>query len=80
MNRHPDTDIVVNGGGSGDGIAALLHGVVDICMTSRDLSVREIDYAHSKNIEILAFELALDGIAIIVNGANTLGALDLEQL
>jgi phosphate transport system substrate-binding protein len=80
MSRNPKTDIVVNGGGSGDGIAALLHGVVDICMTSRELSALEINYAQSKKIEILAFELALDGIAIIANRANAVVALDLEQL
>ena len=43
----------MKGGGSGDGIAALLHGMVDIGMTSRDLSRRERDYAVSKDIEIL---------------------------
>ena len=38
MTRNPQADIIVKGGGSGDGIAALLHGIVDIGMTSRDLS------------------------------------------
>ncbi len=80
MSRHPLADIVVKGGGSGDGIAALLHGITDIGMSSRELSVREQEYAASKGIELAMFALALDGITIIVNPANPLGAFDLAQL
>jgi phosphate transport system substrate-binding protein len=80
MTRHPKADIIVRGGGSGDGIAALLHGLVDIGMTSRDLSRRERDYAASKGIELSISDLALDGITVIVNRANAVTALDLRQL
>ena len=70
MTRNPQTDIVVGGGGSGDGIAALLHGIADIAMASRELSQREREYARSKAIELAQFPLALDGVSIIVNRAN----------
>ena len=80
MTRNPQADVIVKGGGSGDGIAALLHGLVDIGMTSRDLSRRERDYAASKGIEISISELALDGITIIVNRGNAVTALNLGQL
>jgi len=80
MTRNPRADIVVKGGGSGDGIAALLHGMVDIAMTSRDLSPRERDYAGAKGIELAVPGLALDGIAVIVNPASTVTTLDLGQL
>ena len=80
MTRNPQADIIVKGGGSGDGIAALLHGMVDVGMTSRDLSRRERDFAVSKGIEISVSELALDGITVIVNRANAVTALDLGQL
>lgn len=80
MTRNPHADIIVKGGGSGDGVAALLHGIVDIGMTSRDLSRRERDFAASKGIDISVFELALDGITVIVNPANAVPALDLGQL
>lgn len=80
MTRNPESDVIVKGGGSGDGIAALLHGMVDIGMTSRELSQREHDYAASKNIDVSLSELALDGITIIVNRANPLSTLDLSQL
>ena len=80
MTRNPQADVIVKGGGSGDGIAALLHGMVDIGMTSRDLSGRERDYAASKGIEISVSGLALDGITIIVNRANAVTILDPGQL
>jgi phosphate transport system substrate-binding protein len=80
MTRNPQADIIVKGGGSGDGIAALFHGIVDIGMTSRNLSRAERDYAVAKGIEISVFELALDGIAIVVNRASVVAALDLGQL
>src|ERR1700741_2324222 len=38
MTRNPEADVIVRGGGTGDGIAALLHGLVDIGMISRELS------------------------------------------
>ena len=80
MVRNPRTDIVIKGGGSGDGIAALLHGLVDVGMTSRGLSQREREYAASKAIELSELPLASDGIAIIVNRANSVTELTLGQL
>jgi phosphate transport system substrate-binding protein len=80
MARNPKADVIVRGGGSGDGIAALLHGLVDIGMTSRDLSKRERDYALSKGIEVAQFPLALDGIAIVVNRSNPVVELSLMQI
>lgn len=80
MSDHPEVDIIVTGGGSGDGIAALLHGIVDIGMTSRELSSRERDYALSNGIEPSVVPLALDGITVIVNRANKVDTLNLVQL
>jgi phosphate transport system substrate-binding protein len=80
MTRNPRADVIVKGGGSGDGIAALLHGMVDIAMTSRELSLRERDYAVSRGIAISVVGLALDGIAVIVNPASRVTTLDLGQL
>ena len=80
MARNPKADVIVRGGGSGDGIAALLHGLIDVGMTSRDLSKRERDYALSKAIEISEFPLALDGIAIVVNQTNPVVELSLAQV
>jgi phosphate transport system substrate-binding protein len=80
MAKHPDADIVVKGGGSGDGIGALLHGIVDIGMTSRELSQREHEYALSQGFDVSTFAVALDGVSIIVNRANPVVSLDFGQL
>jgi len=80
MSKHPESDIVVRGGGSGDGIAALLHGMTDIGMASRDISAKEREAAASKGIELTEFDLALDGIAVVVHNTNPVGTLDVRQL
>jgi len=80
MTRAPQADVIVRGGGSGDGVAALLHGMIDIGMTSRELSQRERDYAGTQAFELATFALALDGVTVIVNGANPVAALGLDQL
>jgi phosphate transport system substrate-binding protein len=80
MTRNPDADIIVKGGGSGDGVAALLHGLVDIGMTSRELSQRERDYAGGRGFEVSVFPMALDGVTVVVNRANPVATLSIDQL
>ena len=80
MTRNPQADIIVRGGGSGDGVAALLHGLVDIGMVSRELSTRERDYAASRKIELSIAELALDGVAVVAHRGGGVGALSLAQV
>jgi phosphate transport system substrate-binding protein len=80
MTKNPKADVIVKGGGSGDGVAAILHGIADIGMTSRDLSQRERDFAASKGIELAEHPLARDGVTVIVNRASKITALNLDQL
>jgi phosphate transport system substrate-binding protein len=80
MTRNPNADIIVKGGGSGDGVAALLHGIVDIGMTSRELSKRELDYAVGRGFAVSVFPMALDGVTIVVNHANPVATLGIDQL
>jgi phosphate transport system substrate-binding protein len=80
MTRNPQADVIVKGGGSGDGVAALLHGITDIAMASRELTPREREYARANSIELAVFSVAQDGISIIVNRANPVADLSLSQL
>jgi phosphate transport system substrate-binding protein len=80
MTRNPDADVIVKGGGSGDGVAALLHGLVDVGMTSRELSQRELDYAVGRGFAVSVFPMALDGVTIVVNRANPVTTLGIDQL
>jgi ABC-type phosphate transport system substrate-binding protein len=82
MTRRPHIDVMVQGGGSGTGIAALLHGTADIGMASRELSEKEHQYADKQGLKIRAFDVALDGIAVVVhphNPAEILTLADIEQ-
>jgi phosphate transport system substrate-binding protein len=81
MDQHPESTVVVRGGGSGDGIAAVLQGVTEIGMASRDASAEERKAASGKGIELTEFDLAMDGIAVIINNNNPMaGELELSQL
>ena len=80
MTKHTEADVIVKGGGSGEGISALLHGLVEIGMTSRGLSQKEAAYAKANSIELTETALALDGIALIVHPSNGTSELDLAQL
>ncbi|MDD4050377.1 MAG: phosphate ABC transporter substrate-binding protein [candidate division Zixibacteria bacterium] len=80
MNKYPEADISVTGGGSGTGIAALLNGTTDICSASRDMKEKEIADARAKGIEPTRNVVARDGIAVIVNPANPISELTQEQI
>ncbi len=80
MAQYPGSQISVTGGGSGTGIAALLNGTTDICASSRELQPKEKDLAVQKKIDLVEHAVAKDGLAIIVNPANPVTELSLEQL
>lgn len=72
--KHSGTQVNVQGGGSSQGITAVLSGAADIGSSSRELKDEE------KAQNLVEFTLALDGIAIAVNPANEVSDLTLEQL
>jgi phosphate transport system substrate-binding protein len=76
MAAHPDADIQVSGGGSGVGIQAIGAKTVDIGMTSREVTSAEM----AKYKSFVVTPVAQDGIAIIVNPANTIPYITLDQI
>lgn len=80
MDQNPDIDISVQGGGSGVGIASLIDGTCDIGNSSRPAKEEEIKTAKEKGVEIYANIIARDAIAVIVNPANQVDGLTLEQI
>ncbi|MDO9034408.1 MAG: phosphate ABC transporter substrate-binding protein [Methanoregula sp.] len=76
MAAHPEADIQISGGGSGVGIQMIGAKTVDIGMTSRDLTTAEL----AKNPTFVVTSVAQDGIAVIVNPANTIPYITLDQL
>jgi phosphate transport system substrate-binding protein len=76
----PDVSIAVTGGGSGTGIAALINGTVDIANASREMKDNEIEEARANGIEPVEHLVAIDALAIIVNPANPVSQLTIDQL
>ena len=80
MAANPGVEVSVTGGGSGTGIAALLNGTTDICAASRAMKPKEHELAKQQGLEPVEFAVARDGIAVVVNPANSVDSLSLEQI
>ncbi|MDD1705592.1 MAG: phosphate ABC transporter substrate-binding protein [Methanoregulaceae archaeon] len=76
MKDHASTDIQIASGGSSVGIQAIGEQTVDIGMSSRDLKAEE----KTKYPGLVQTVIANDGIAIIVNPANTVSGLTMDQI
>jgi phosphate transport system substrate-binding protein len=76
----PDVPISVTGGGSGTGIAAMINGTVDIANASRAMKAEEVDAAKGNGITPVEFVVARDAIAVVVNPANPVNELTIQQL
>ena len=76
----PDISIAVTGGGSGTGIAALINGTVDIANASRAMKESEIEDARKNGFDPQEFTVAIDALAVIVNQANPVNELTIDQL
>ncbi|MGI6168087.1 MAG: phosphate ABC transporter substrate-binding protein PstS family protein [Christensenellales bacterium] len=71
---NPNLEIEIQAVGSSAGIEAAINGSADIGMASRD--VKEEELAEG----LVATEIALDGIAVIVNTENEASDLTTEQV
>jgi phosphate transport system substrate-binding protein len=75
MQIYPGLTITVTAPGSGAGITAVNQGNADLAMSSRDLTAAETSSG------LVKYTVAKDGLAIIVNHANTyVNNLSLVQL
>ena len=80
MDKNPDINISIRGGGSGVGIAALQNGTVHIANSSRPIKTKEMSQCRSKGVSPTAYAVALDGIAILTHKSNTISNLSVKQL
>ena len=70
---NPRMEIEISGGGSGTGISEAISGVIDIGMSSRALRDTEV-------YELIDIDIALDGVAIIVNPNNPIDNMSIDQV
>ncbi|MDL1956848.1 MAG: phosphate ABC transporter substrate-binding protein [Candidatus Desulfofervidus auxilii] len=80
MKQHPEIKISVSGGGSGNGIKALIDGTCDIADSSRFIKQKEIKMAIAKGVYPVPHRIALDGVVPIVHPSNPIENLTLAQL
>ena len=80
MTAHPAVNIAISGPGSGAGIAALIDSTTDLCQSSRLIKSSEIDQARAKGVEPYEIIVASDGLAVVVNPANPISEITIEQL
>ena len=71
--HNPGVEIEISGGGSGTGINEATEGILDLGMSSRELRDNEKEL-------LTDIAIALDGVAVIVNAANPLTGLTLDQV
>lgn len=80
MEENPGVMISVKGGGSGTGIASLINKTIDFADASREMKQEEIDQAKANGVNPVEYTVARDGIAVIVNPANTVEDLTIDQI
>jgi phosphate transport system substrate-binding protein len=80
MKKHPEVQISLSGGGSGEGIKALIDKTTDIATSSREIKKEEIELAKTKNVNPVANVVANDAIVPVVNPKNKVKNLSIDQL
>jgi phosphate transport system substrate-binding protein len=79
--QHSPLTIESSGGGSGNGIAALINGHVEIASTSRKLRRREKRLISKKSDKKpYAAIVGLDAVSVLVNKNNPVNGISLTQL
>ncbi len=73
---NPNVEITVEQGGSGVGVTSTAEGTVDFGMASRNVK----DDEQSANPDMKTTLLCLDGVAVVVNSANTVAELTKDQV
>lgn len=80
MKQNPDVKISISGGGSGNGIKAIIDGTTDIADSSRFIKGKEVKLAIEKGMYPVPFRVAYDCIIPVVHPANSVNNLTTDQL
>ncbi|MBW2108487.1 MAG: phosphate ABC transporter substrate-binding protein [Deltaproteobacteria bacterium] len=80
MKTHQDINVSVSGGGSGNGIKALIDGTTDIADSSRFIKNKEIKAAMERGVFPVPHRVALDCVVPVVHPSNPLEDISLDRL
>lgn len=80
MQKTKGAAIAVTGGGSGVGIAAIINRTTDLANSSRAMKAQELQQAKANGVDPIGIVFAIDGLSVIVNPANKVKTLTLDQI
>jgi len=80
MKVYPNVNVSVSGGGSGNGIKAIIDGTTDIADSSRFIKEKEVALAVKKGVYPVPFGVAYDCIVPVVHLSNPISNLTIAQL
>ena len=80
MKAHPGVNISLSGGGSGEGIKALIDKSTDIATSSREIKEEETKLAQSKGVNPMEIKVGIDAIVPVVHPSNKVKGLTIDQL
>ncbi len=80
MQRYKGAAIAVTGGGSGVGIAAIINRTTDLANSSRAMKAQELRQEKANGVDPIGIVFAIDGLSVIVNPANKVKTLTLDQI
>lgn len=80
MKENRDVKISISGGGSGNGIKALIDGTTDIADSSRFIKDKEIKLAIERGAYPVPFSVAYDCIVPVVHPSNATNNITMDQL
>ncbi|MDO5537308.1 MAG: phosphate ABC transporter substrate-binding protein [Desulfovibrionaceae bacterium] len=80
MASHPDIQLSISGGGSGNGIKALIEGQCAVAMSSREMKDKEVKAAEAKGVKPWPVAIAYDAIVPVVHPKNPVKNLTTAQL
>ena len=80
MKKNPGVQISLSGGGSGEGIKALIDKTTDIATSSREIKKEEITLAETKGVKPVTHIVAYDAIIPVVHPKNKVTNLSIDQL
>ncbi len=80
MKENPDVSISLSGGGSGNGIKAIIDGTTDIADSSRFIKDKEVKLAVEKGAYPVPFRVAYDCIVPVVHPSNPMKDITMDQL
>lgn len=80
MKKNPGVQMSLSGGGSGEGVKALIDKTTDIATSSREIKASEVDLAKSKGVNPVAHVVAFDAIIPVVHPKNKVSNLTIDQI